>query len=155
MDTVMSISRSFTLNTSLSDEALLAPFGDNVVTDESNQATYIAGTKSLIGVYPLTVQYEWQYSFGVEHNTMVSIDIENETAPQTRRVLDDATGPFIRAVGGEGWIRHHDIPIVHWNSEAIRVDPSRYDTQRVLHSLETAGLDYQTADLWSEAEAED
>ena len=61
----------------------------------------------------------------------------------------------VLAVGGEGWIRRHDIPIVHWNSEAIRVDPSRYDTQRVLHSLETAGLDYQTADLWSEAEAED
>ena len=151
----MSITRSFTLNTSLSDEALMAPFGDNVVTDGSNQATYIAGTKSLIGVYPLTVQYDWEYSFDVEHNTMVSIDIANETAPQTRRVLDDIVGPFIQTVGGEGWISHHDIPIVHWNSEVIRVDSSRYDTQRVVRSLETAGLDYQTAELWSEAEAED
>lgn len=97
----MSITRSFTLNTSLSDEALLAPFGDNVVTDESNQATYVAGTKSLIGVYPLTVQYDWEYSFDVEHNTMVSIDIDNEAAPQTRRVLDDIVGPFIQTVGGE------------------------------------------------------
>ena len=151
----MSITRSFTLNTSLSDEASMAPFGDNVVTDGSNQATYIAGTKSLIGVYPLTVQYDWEYSFDVEHNTMVSIDIANETAPQTRRVLDDIVGPFIQTVGGEGWISHHDIPIVHWNSEVIRVDSSRYDTQRVVRSLETAGLDYQTAELWSEAEAED
>ena len=133
----------------------MAPFGDNVVTDGSNQATYIAGTKSLIGVYPLTVQYDWEYSFDVEHNTMVSIDIANETAPQTRRVLDDIVGPFIQTVGGEGWISHHDIPIVHWNSEVIRVDSSRYDTQRVVRSLETAGLDYQTAELWSEAEAED
>ena len=37
----------------------------------------------------------------------------------------------------------------------IFVDSSRYDTERVVSSLQAAGLDYQTADLGSEYDAED
>ena len=94
-------------------------------------------------------------SFGIEYNMHVSVRIDNETAPETRRALDDVIGPFIQAAGGEGWIQHHDIPIVQWSQDMIRVDSSRYDTERVVSSLQAAGLDYQTADLWSEYNAED
>ena len=151
----MSISRSFSLNTTLSQEELLAAFDYDVATNESGQARYITGTKSLLNVRPDAPQFDWTCSFGIEYNMHVSVRIDNETAPETRRALDDVIGPFIQAAGGEGWIQHHDIPIVQWSEDMIRVDSSRYDTERVVSSLQAAGLDYQTADLWSEYDAED
>lgn len=151
----MSIFRSFKLKTSLSDRDLITAFGNIAEMNESDQTTYIAGTNSSIGVYPLSVQYDWEYSFGVEHNTMVSVRIDNETSPETMRLLDAVIGPFIKAVGGQGWIQHLDIPIVHWNEDVIRIDPSWSGANQVVHSLEAAGLDYQSADLGSEYDAED
>lgn len=150
----MSISRSFSLNTTLSEDELLAPFYYEVVTMESGDARYITGTRSLLNVRPDSPQFDWMCSFGVEYNMHVSVRIDNETAPETMRLLDDVVGPFIKAVGGEGWIQHHDIPFVHWSEGMIRVDSSRYGTERVVQSLEAAGLDYQAADLWSEYNAE-
>ena len=147
----MTISRSTHLKTSLSHSELIALHPCDVVEDDRRTTHYIKGTKSIIDVYPISAQYEWQNIFGVEYNVMVSVDIDPETSPETMRILDQVTGPFIKQVGGEGWISHIDIPRVHWNESGIRVD--REAPEGIVRSIENAGLEYEIADLRAEYDA--
>ena len=138
------------LKTQLSVDELLALHPCDIVEKGRDTVHYLKGTKSLVSAYPSSVQYDWQYFFGVEHNTIVSVDIDPETSPETMQVLDELVGPFIKAVGGEGWMDHIDIPRVHWTEDVVRIDHEA--SERIVLSVQNAGLKHELADLRAELE---
>lgn len=150
----MVISRSFQLETALSHDQLMDLFTHDVVESEYGVAYYLAGTKSEIIVRQADIQYEWQYSFGVKHNTIVHVRFDREMVVETDQVLDDMFAPFIKAVGGKGWMRHLDIPLVHWNDMRVRVDRSLHHAEEITDSIRTLGLEVEFADLVAEYDAE-
>ena len=150
----MGISRLIRLETTMSDEELRAPFSLDVVNGFSETLYFLEGTKSEVYVYPLTVNHEWESSFGVQHNTGIKVTFDSDMMDETEGTLNATVGSFIKAVGGKGWMQHLDVPLVHWNPDAIRVDPKVHGVDTIVESLKKVGLAFEFADLWAEFNAE-
>ena len=151
---IVGISRSFKLETTLSNAELLAPFELDVVEGEHGVVRYLTGTMSELSVRAATVQHEWQYSFGVRHNTILHVRFDREMVVETDQALDDVIGPFIKAVDGDGWMQHLDIAIVHWNGNGVRLDSSLHRSKEIGDSIRGLGLEVEFADLVAEYDSE-
>jgi len=83
-------------------------------------------------------KYRWEHRFGIEWNTLVLVDYSKEEATTSASEQFDAAVGSLVAATPQGWVAHHDTPILYW-TDAKAVVNTNYDQHAsIARSLQQA-----------------
>lgn len=128
----MGLTSSATLRTELSLAEVRAalPLDEDKGFDGKPVYT-LKDTGSVVSVFPQTSQYDWEHRFGIAYNVIVVVSHAKDERVDLANASFDAQVGRLVAAATEGWIEHHDMPVVYWtedNGAVVNTNYQGYET---------------------------